>query len=422
MFRTFGLLLSVVAMAATANAQDKSPAGQAHWLLERLTGVHWPKGNAVETQMAARISANDAMGAANLATNQKQFLNVTVKLMSLKLSTREETVRLRLNDFSAAFIGVTRDQSDARELLYGDFYYAYDPAKNLTNLNIPSVLAKDILASTAHYDAIDRLGLDVGDVLKRYEGQSIVTDPTLDVTIANPDPAGVLTQRTWMAAHAVAGTNRRLVEYAFREFMCLPLANWADTEAPDVRVGRDVDRFPGGDNAKYQTTCKGCHTQQDGFRGAFAKWDFSTNGGLATYATSGGIGRAAPAQTGGVMRKMNQNNTVYAGGYITTDDSWVNHATRGVNATTFGWRGLAPDGSGSSVAGRGVNAFGRLVANSQRFSQCMVQRVFDAVCKHELSATEAQTLYSTLGTSFEQNQYNLKKLFQLVAIHPKCRI
>ena len=137
MFRTCALLLSVFAMAATANAQqDKSPAGQAHWMLERLTGVHWPKGNAVETQMAARISANDAMGAANLATNQKQFFNVTVKLMSLKLSTREETVRLRLNDLSAAFIGVTRDQTDARELLYGDFYYAYDPAKNLTNLNV----------------------------------------------------------------------------------------------------------------------------------------------------------------------------------------------------------------------------------------------------------------------------------------------
>jgi len=399
-------------MAATANAQqDKSPAGQAHWMLERLTGVHWPKGNAVETQMAARISANDAMGAANLATNQKQFFNVTVKLMSLKLSTREETVRLRLNDLSAAFIGVTRDQTDARELLYGDFYYAYDPAKNLTNLNVPSVLAKDILASTAHYDAIDRLGLDAGDVLKRYNGQSIVSDPNAGTTIANPDPAGVLTQRTWMAAHAVAGTNRRLVEYAFREFMCLPLANWADTEAPDVRVGRDVDRFPGGDNAKYQTTCKGCHTQQDGFRGAFAKWDYSTNnGGLATYRATG------------VAPKMNQNNTVYAGGFITVDDSWVNHATRGVNATTFGWRGLAPDGSGSSTAGRGVNAFGRLVANSQRFSQCMVQHVFETVCKHELSAAEAQTLYSTLGTSFKQNQYNLKKLFQLVAVHPKCRI
>ncbi len=423
MIKAFGLFLTIIAWGAVAQAQDKSPAGQAHWLLERLTGVHWPKGNSVETQMTARLSANDALGAADLATSQPQFLNVTVKLMALKMSTREETVRLMLNDFAAMFIGVTRDQTDARELLYGNFYYMGDQSKTLTNLPVQPL---DLLKNNTHFDTIDNAGLDAGAVLTRVDGQNIVlNDQTGNINTApNPDPGGVLTLHTWMAAHAIAGTNRRLVEYTFREFMCIPLVNWADTLAPDVRVGRDVDRFPGGDNARYQTTCKGCHSQQDGFRGAFAKWDFSTNAGIATYATSGGVNGAQPAASNGVMRKMNANNTVYPSGFVTVDDSWLNHANRsgGVNAALFGWRGRAPDGSGGNVGGNGVNSFGRLVANSQRFSQCMVRHVFESVCKHDLSDADSSALYTSLGSSFEANKYNLKKLFQMVAIHPKCRM
>lgn len=427
--RTFGLMLCIVfaGMVHTqALAQDRSPAGQAHWLLERLTGVKWPMNNSVEVQMANKIASGDSIGAADLATSQAQFLNITVKQMALKLSTREETVRLTLNDFTAAFMGVTRDQSDARELLYGNFYYAADPTRLPAGVTV-GMGVKDFLATNNHYDQLDKTGLDVGSLLVRTEGQRIMTDDAGDgVAVANPDPAGVLTLHTWMAAHAVAGTNRRLVEYTFREFMCIPLINWADTQAPDVRVGRDIDRFPGGDNAKYQTTCKGCHTQQDGFRGAFAKWDFNSGSGIATYGGSGGQNGARPSADGnGVMNKMNANNTVYPGGYVTTDDSWVNHAIRagGTNVTLFGFRGLAPTGAGAITGGRGVNSFGRLVANSKRFSQCMARHVFESVCKRDdLKESEAESLYASFGMSFEQNQYNLKKLFQTVAVHPKCRM
>ncbi len=190
----------------------------------------------------------------------------------------------------------------------------------------------------------------------------------------NPDPAGVLTSRAFIQAHADAGTNRRLVEYLFRNFMCVPIQEWADSGASDLRIGRDIDRFPGGDHTVFQNTCKACHTVMDGFRGAFARWDFRN--GNAINASLAGTGRAgADADGNMVSRKMNKNNNVYSGGYVTTDDSWVNNAIRASNVSLFGWR--AP------VAGptNGVQGLGRLIANSQRFSQCMAEKVFDVVCK-----------------------------------------
>jgi hypothetical protein len=123
------------------------------------------------------------------------------------------------------------------------------------------------------------------------------------------------------------------------------------------------------------------------------------------------------------MFKMNRPDFVqYSGGYILRDDSFINNATRGVNATRFGWRGPAPDSSPLASATGGVHSFGRLLANSQQFSRCFAKRVFDQICKHDLSDAEKDALYASLGMDFEANAYNLKKLFQAVAVHPRCRL
>lgn len=407
LFILFAFLLSNMVLS-TVQAQDRSPKGQAQWMLEHLTGVKWPADAPILTSMTSRISSGDVAGAAELAIQQPQFLNVMVKQMALKMSTREETIRLSFNDFAASFIGVARDGTDARELLYGNFYYMANPVQVS---GIPSDLNADILRSNKHYDALAKANVDYGAVLMRVNGQMLATgDKDSTSVIPSGDPAGVLTSRTWLLAHATAGTNRRLVEYTFREFMCVALSEWADTQAPDIRVGRDIDRMPGNINSKYETSCKGCHAVQDAFRGAFAKWDWNSGNGVAEYKVSG------------VATKMNQNNKVYPQGFVTTDDSWLNHARRGSNANLFGFRGLAPDAIGTDVSGRGANSFGRLVANSQRFSQCMAQHVFQNVCQHALSDSDAQALYMSLGKSFENYGYNLKKLFELVASHPFCRI
>lgn len=415
----------LLGLSSNVMAQTQAQKDDAKWIYERITGVKWAADHPLITQAATMVAAGQRAEVAALATQQPQFLNVTVKNFALEMSTRDETIRIPLNDFAATIMGVVRDNTDARELLYGNFFYVGDPAR--IPASIPNVIAdpnemgRRVLSSNEHYEALDSKNnrLDVGSVLMRVNGQRLVENviqvqnqPDQYVIVANPDPGGVLTSRTFIEAHAVAGTNRRPVEYTFRQFMCLPLEQWADALSSDVRIGRDIDRFPGGDHVKFQTSCKSCHTVMDGFRGAWARWDFDNNRALQTTVRQG-------ASDGNrVLNKLNRNNTVYPGGYVTTNDSWVNHAVRGVNATQFGWRGL--DKVTPVNTGIGVNAFGRLVANSQRFSTCMAKRVFKSVCRKELSDSEIAT-YSSLGTQFESLNYNMRNLYQIAALHPRCK-
>ncbi|WP_413291047.1 hypothetical protein [Bdellovibrio sp. HCB337] len=380
---------------------------RARKLYERITGTKLPVDSPIIAQMADMIGKGNLLGAAQEATKDPNFYNITVKLMAMELSTRDETIKTPFNDFAAGIIGVTRDQTDARELLTGNFYYQG------SGTNIRSNLIPDLLISNNHYADLETNRVDLAANLVRVEGQVIATSAT--ASVASPDPAGVLTSRTFMGEHALMGTNRRLVEYTFREFMCVPLSEWADGGASDARIGRDIDRFPAGDHMKFQTSCKGCHTVMDGFRGAFAKWDYdgmgikhsavNTRGGAANYTIA--------SDAAGIVTKMNKNNTVFPSGYITTNDSFVNHATRTANAEMFEWRGAA-------AGGNGVKAFGTVVANSRRFSQCMAKRVFKAVCRKELDAVKNRDLLKKWGDEFETSGYKLKSLFESISTKPEC--
>ncbi len=392
-------------------AQSESEK-EAKWMLERITSVRWSGDSPLLQQMTSLISTGNREQAAQLAMSQPQFLNITVKQLATQMSTREETIRTAFNDFAASFIGVTRDDTDARELLTGNFYYAAADALIPMGVTIPVALGPDIIASNRHYAALESNRLDLGAVLERRETQLLVIDNTNN-TAPNPDPAGVLTSRTYIEAHATAGTNRRLVEFAFREFMCSSIDQIADTMAPDIRIGRDIDRFPGGDHTRYQTSCKGCHTVMDGFRGAFAMWDFNN---VPIHSRAGGIEGRSPAADGTtrVMNKLNKNGTVYAGGYVTRDDSWVNHANRGANALSLGWRS-------TTTAGNGVAGFGALLSRSQRFSQCMAKRVYNSICRRDLPQEDQKTLFTKLGSRWESSGFKMKKLYEIVATDSNCR-
>lgn len=375
-------------------------------LYERLTGTKVALDSPAISQIVNLMNNGDMMGAAKVATADPNFYNITVKLMALKMSTREETIKTKLNDFAASFIGITRDKRDARELLTGNFYYSG------SGDGIRSNIVADILTSNNHYEDLEKARIDLSKNLVRQEGQLIATSDT--ATVASPDPAGVLTLRGFMGAHAIAGTNRRLVEYTFREFMCVPLDSWADTAASDARIGRDIDRFPAGDHNKFATSCKGCHTVMDGFRGAFAKWDFTSRGVKHSAVNPRGGGAFDIDVDGqGVVTKMNRNSAVFPSGYVTTNDSFINNATRPNNRALFEWRGPAS-------AGNGTKAFGTIVANSRRFSQCMAKRVFETVCRKSFDAVKDRETLALWGDEFEASGYKLKNLFESVAVKSQC--
>ena len=113
---------------------------------------------------------------------------------------------------------------------------------------------------------------------------------------------------------------------------------------------------------------------------------------------------------------MNHNETVYAAGFTTTNSSWVNFARASANSALFGWRGTSATVNG----GNAVKDFGTLISNSTRFSQCMVKRVYEAVCRKNIEIKDNPGFFQAKANEFEANGYRLKDLFAQVAASPEC--
>lgn len=402
-----GFLL-IGALVFSFGAQALDADREAKRLLERMAGSKVPGDHPLLPRIKSHIQNGQWYQAADVAMEHPGFLNITVKQMALKMSTRDESILTAFNDFAAAFIGVVRDNRDARTLLTGNFQYIGDMNKAPQGVTIRSEYNSHIVKSNDHYADMDNLKVDLAQILMPISGQLLLQSRT-DTVVYNPDPAGVLTSRAFMGAHAIAGTNRRPVEYTFRQFMCTPIEEWADTAVSDSRIGRDIDRYPGGDHTRFQVSCKGCHTVMDGFRGAFSKWNMSNNfisNRDVQVNTDGKV-------TGGVEGKLNANSGVFPNGFVTTDNSFVNNARGPANAARFGWRGEVE-------GGYGVRDFGKMVANSSRFSECMVKRVFESVCRKEITFEKQGKYLKYYAESFEKQNYNLKNLYRLVAVTEEC--
>lgn len=356
------------------------------------------------------------------------FYNITLRDFAAPLSTREESINTELNDFIATIIGNVRDNLSAKELLSGNYFYMADPTKAA----VPSHLERDIVKSNLHYSSLDAGGYNLAKVLKKttqklFDGTNVVD---------NPDPAGLLTTRAFMGAHAIAGTNRRIIEYTFREFLCLPIEKWAYNEASDATIGRDVERTPGGSATKFVQSCRSCHTRLDPLRGAFAFYTFSNNFTKNTLITSHSSNFALDENTSDsvitglrtgdpglsnlpssgnyinyVVKKMNHNDHVFSGGYVTYDNSFNNPAIEPSSQALFGWR--------SALSGKGAREFGLMISQSEGFSRCMTKRVFKKLCKRDALISE-DGLIKTLATEFESQNYKLKYLFKKVAGLPQC--
>lgn len=375
-------------------------------IFKRVAGIGVPIDSPILIQMENQIASGNLKAAAELAADQPSFLNLVVRDFAARMSTREETINEPMNDFIATFIGVTRDELDARLLLMGDLFYMASPATP-----VASNIVDDVLRSNRHYDQLVEDRYDFASVLSRVNNQYLRLPG--DAMTENPDAAGVITSRAFMGAHGVDGTNRRLVEYTFKQFTCNDMEDWADAKATDIRVGRDIDRFPGGEGSKYLTTCKACHSNMDGFRGAFAKYDFED--GFVKHGSfygSGGGRDRMDQRPAGIASKMNANRDTFSAGFETVDDSWINNARSPANEQRFGWRGVVSSGNG-------VKQMATAVANSQAFSRCMTKKVYREVCRRSVASFE-QKMVESVALSFENSGYNLKDLFTTIAARPEC--
>ena len=369
-------VIGALSFASLANAETSNHdvAGR---IFARLSGHELAIDDPRWPQFEQAVAEGRFKDVATAATAEPSFYNVTAVNFAALMSSKDEGSFTDFNDLQALIVGAIRDQLDARTLLTGDFRYS-----GKTGLPIPP-FAPD---SNSHYAETGRLQLPLVDSLLRVAPQGTYEGET----------AGALTSRAWGEAFYAAGTNRRSVNYAFREFLCTPITQWRDPGLSEQRIRRDVDRAPGGDFNTFQTVCRSCHAPMDAMAGAFAKIDF-VDGRLKYYQT-------------GVAPKYNQNIGVFPDGYLTADDSWFNQAIYHQNVT-FGWRG--------PLSGNGIRQFGQMLADSQQFKQCMVKRVVREVCRKDLSDL-GRDVTDALADGFEAQSYNLKSLFEDVASNPAC--
>ena len=374
-------------------------------IYERIAGVPLALNSPVRAEMETLIAAGKMAEAAAKATAEKSFINLTVRNWAPRFFNRESDPSEGLNDAQAMLIGVVRDNRDARELLSGNF--TYQGGAGLTGANNAAIPALTP-TSNAHYDFLENPanGRSLFDDLVRVEPQS-----------ARPvsQNAGILTSRSWAAAHLVAGTNRRAVEYALQQFLCRPIKSLSNTSVSDMFIRRDVERNPGNAPSTFLNNCKGCHGGMDAMGGAFAFLTFDATNKIAYRDTANTV----EFQSNGVALKMNR----YPGsdvapptappnsGAVTIDDHWVNlWAQQNVN-TDVGWRG--------ALEGYGVRDFGAMLASTRAFSDCMAKTIFTDICHRAPEASDVSDIRS-LADAFENSNYNLRIVFERAVALPQC--
>ena len=376
--RGIAALALVMGLASAASAGPREQARRMH---DRLAGV--PPSEAVLSAMAARIAANDALGAANIAMQNPEFYRVALKNWITPWTNVDRTVHAPLNDFSATVIGLIRDDRPFTEVLTADVVYVGAPGV------VPTAPSP---TSNQHYVELEQRRIDLGDATQLVP---VTQSGQAGSQLTANDAAGVMTTRAFGEAYFSAGTNRRAWRFTGTNFLCRDMEQLHDVTLPVDRIRQDVTRSPGGDSQIFHNTCAGCHTGMDPMAGAFAyfNWDETQQRVVHT-----------PGQ---VQPKYRINSSVFPYGYITIDNRWDNYWREGAHANLM-WRG-------PNSGGFGPKTMGEEVAQSRAFSTCQVEKVFQHVCFRPPNDQADSDEVDRITLEFEQSGYSMRQVFAEVA-------
>jgi hypothetical protein len=389
------LTLITVFGSLGVRADERDQAKRIH---DRIAGV--PPDDATLTTMANDIASNDPLTAALIATDNKNFYNVTLKNFAAPWTNRTQDVFIPLNDYTATVIGMVRDDVDFRNVLFGDIIY----------VGVGSGIPAYSNSNNANYDALDAQAVDLSDTSK------LVQRPQSSVTGLPPNAtAGVLTTRAASKAFFINGTNRAMFRFTMLNHMCHDMETVHDTTRAPDRIRQDVSRSPGGDARVFLNNCIGCHSGMDPMAQAFAYYNFQYDKVNDPNADAGSlqyndVGAVDPVTMTRVVAKYFNNNTTFPYGYITPDDHWDNYWRNGPNAV-LGWDSALP-GSGD-----GAKSLGQELANSQAFAECQVEKVFKNVCLRDPQDAGDRGQVAAMVANFQSDNYNLRRVFAESAVY-----
>jgi hypothetical protein len=392
------LLISITMMGLVAPAQ----AGyreQAKRLHDRLAGV--PPSDLVLQQMEDAINPalpGTPIDAAEIAMNDVNFYNVTLKNFAAPWTNRDQSVFVPLNDYIATVIGMIRDDVPFNTLLSADLTYVGN------NGVVPTAPSPN---NNRHYEELEANNINLRDELTNVPQSSIQQIPSSAT-------AGVITSRAASEAFFIAGTNRAMFRFTLMNHMCNDMEQMHDPKLPPDRIRQDVSRSPGGDSRLFLNNCVGCHTGMDPMAQAFAYYNFNDNGdgtGRLDYSGNG------PGQGGTVQPKYFNNDLNFPQGFRTPDDSWDNYWREGQNA----YLGFSPGLPGS---GSGAKSLGEELANSDAFAACQVRKVFKAVCLRDPDLGDPVDnsdlmAFTSIKNSFRTGvpAYSMKRVFAETAVY-----
>ena len=378
--------LSLIATEAAAGSRE-----QARRIHDRLAGV--PPSDTVLDLMEQYIDegkgvlagSHTMLDAADLAMANPAFYSVTLKNIAAPWTNRDQDVFVPLNDYIATYIGLVRDESDFRRILFDDVLYVGTNAPAYSNSN------------NAHYQALEDANLDLSSnaVLQaRAQSEPSVTGLSSGAT------AGVMTSRAAARAFFYDGTNRAMFRYTVLNHLCYDLEQLKDTTRPADRIRQDISRTPGGDSRLFMNNCVGCHSGMDLFAQAFSYYQFDYGNdpdtGNLTY------------NPGVVESKYFNNATTFPHGFVTPDDAWSNFWRDGINKKLLGWD---TNGLGLSGSGNGAKSMGEELANSDAFARCHVMHAFESTCLREPENQSDIDEVERIKGIFKSTNYNLKRVF-----------
>ncbi|WJG08762.1 hypothetical protein [Aliiglaciecola sp. LCG003] len=383
-------LLFVNSLALPINGWA-GPREQAKRIHDRLAGV--PANAATLDAMATLLEQGDNQQAAYLAMDNPGFYSVTLKNWITPWTNEEADSFAPLNDYTATVIGITRDDVDFRQILSGNLLYVGNDS-----LNLPSYAVDN----NDHYQALEDQELDLSSALTATT-QTAVTGLPAEAT------AGVLTTRAAAKSFFKDGTNRAMFRFTLINHLCTDLEGVKDiSRAPD-RIRQDVSRSPGGDSRIFLNSCIGCHSGMDPLAQAFAYYDYRYDSdadpeGLRGRLLYNSAGQNDPISNSRVTSKHQINANNFPFGFIIQDDKWDNYWRAGQNKH-LGWDSTLP-GSGS-----GAKSMGQELANSQKFAQCQVKKVFTNVCLRDPQDGNDRAQVTQMISNFENSGFQIKRVF-----------
>jgi hypothetical protein len=375
------------------------PLEQAKRIHDRVAGV--PATQAVLEQMRDSINAGNVRAAVDLAMDNPNFYNVTLKNWVAPWTNEQVNVFVPLNDYSATVIGIARDDVDFRQILSGDILYVAD-----ASLGLPAYSN----TNNSLYQALEEQSHNLQTAL-------VATTQSATTGLPSEATAGVMTTRAAAKSFFKDGTNRAMFRFTLMNHMCTDLEGLKDTSLPPDRIRQDLSRSPGGDSRIFINSCVGCHSGMDPLAQSFAYYEYDYDVEAAPNGDSGrlqynSLGVADPDTGTRVQGKYHINSNNFPFGFITLDDKWDNYWRQGINQF-LGWDQSLPG------SGNGAKSMGQELANSQAFAKCQVEKVFENICLRQPQDAADRAQVNTMISDFQADGYKIKGVFANAADYCK---